>query len=292
MAYKKNDIVRIITNQPGVHVMEMFGHCDFNPEKIEPGEYIARVKSVIADGKAYVVAVISDWGGHICILNPDEITGQLEESDLTQEQGKKYHERCHLDAPNVYDNDPSWLDGSLSVDEKCEAVAGKAIAELFPDAKVRSVEPDEGFFLDNYIKDLDDCLEQFGGGMGKRKLAKLRKKRDELEIWFRKMRFKEYYAVRVGVEQPALAEDIERERWAYDALCKHVGNPDQPFVEPETVTTFWLVAIDLHFEEVSIMRDSTERSHFYLSLGAEHDNLYHAKIGFAHDCMSRLSPIV
>ena len=36
----------------------MFGHCEFNPDEIEPREYIARVKSVIADGKAYVVAVI------------------------------------------------------------------------------------------------------------------------------------------------------------------------------------------------------------------------------------------
>lgn len=286
MAYKKNDIVKIITNQPGVHLMEMFGHCKFNPDEIEPSEYIARVKSVIADGKAYVVAVISDWGGHICIMNPDEITGQLEESDLTQEQRDKYHERCHLDAPNVYDNNPSWLDDGLSIDQKCEAVARKAIYELFPDAKIRSVEPDEGFFLENYIKDMDDCLEQFGEGKSKRKLAKLRKKRDELESWFRKMRFKEYYAVSVGVEQPASAEDIERERWAYDALCKHVGSPEQPFVEPKTVTTFWLVAIDLHFEEVSIMRNGEERNHFFLSLGAEHDNLYHAKIDFAYECMS------
>lgn len=285
MEYKKNDIVKIITNQPGVHLMEMFGHCKFNPDEIETSEYIARVKSVIADGKAYVVAVISDGGGHICILNPDEIIGQLEESDLTQEQRDKYHERCHLDAPNVYDNDPSWLDDSLSIDQKCEAVARKAIYELFPDAKIRSVEPDEGFFLENYIKDLDDCLEQFGAGKSKRKLTKLRKKRDELESWFRKMRFKEYYAVSVGVEQPASADDIERERWAYDALCKHVGNPDKPFVAPKTVTTFWLVAIDLHFEEVSIMRNGEERNHFFLSLGAEHDNLYHAKIDFAYECM-------
>ncbi len=255
MAYKKNDIVKIITNQPGVHLMEMFGHCEFNPDEIEPSEYIARVKSVIADGKAYVVSVISDWGGHICILNPGEIIEQLEESDLTPEQREKYHERCHLDAPNVYDNAPSWLDDSLSIDEKCEAVARKAMSELFPDAKIRSVESDEGFFLENYIKDLDDCMERFGAGKSKRKLAGLRKKRDQLKSWFRKMRFKEYYAVRVGVEQPASAED------------------------------FWLVAIDLHFEEVSIMRNGEERSHFFLSLGVEHDNLYHAKVDFAYECM-------
>lgn len=46
-----------------------------------------------------------------------------------------------------------------------------------------------------------------------------------------------------------------------------------------------MVAIDLHFEEVSIMRNGEERSHFFLSLGAEHDNLYHAKVDFSYECM-------
>ena len=284
MVYKKNDIVRIITNQPGVHLMEMFGHCEFKPEEIKPEEYIARVKSVIADGKAYVVAVISDWGGHICILNPEEIIGQMQESELTEEQRKKYHERCHLDAPNVYDNDPSWLKPSMSVDEKCEAVARKAMSELFPEAKICCIEKDCGFFLENYINDLDYCLENFGNGRSKRTEAKLRKKRDELESWFRKARFKEYYAIKVGVEQPATEEDIEIDRWAYESISKHVGKPDNPFEPPKTVVRYWLVAIDLHFEEVSIMRDGTERTHFFLSLGVEHDNLYHAKINFAHEC--------
>ena len=255
MVYKKNDIIKIITNQPRVHLMEMFGHCKFNPDEIEPKEYIARVKSVIADGKTYVVAVISDWGGHICILNPDDIIGQLQESELTEAQRKKYHERCHLDAPNVYDNDPSWLATSMSVDEKCEAVARKAVSELFPGAIIRGVEKDRGFFLANYIKDLDDCLETTKG-KSKKKLAKLKEKRDKLESWFRKARFKEYYAVTVGVEQT------------------------------KSAVQYWLVAIDLHFEEVSIMRDESERTHFFLSLGVEHQNLYHAKVDFAIECVS------
>jgi len=257
MTYKKNDIVRIITNQPDVHLMEMFGHCDFKPEEITPKEYIARVKSVIADGKAYIVSVISYWGS-VCILNPDEIIGQLKESELTEEQRMQYHERTHLDAPNVYDNDPSWLDKSLSVEEKCKAVARKAMAELFPEEKITEIEMYEGFFLRNYINDLNRCMEQAGNGKNKEELARLRTKRDKLESWFKKMRFKEYYAVKVGVTTPLKAS--------------------------ETVTTFWLIAIDLNFEEVSIMRDSTERTHFYLSLGAEHDNLYHAKMDFAREC--------
>lgn len=110
---------------------------------------------------------------------------------------------------------------------------------------------DSGFLLENYIKDLDYCLENSGKAKSKRIEEKLRRKRDELESWFRKMRFKEYYAVYVGIRCSA------------------------------TTIKYWLVAIDLHFEEVSIMRDGTERNHFFLSLGAEHDNLYHAKIDFA-----------
>ena len=282
MAYKKNDIVRIITNQPGVHVLEMFGHCEFNPDEIAPEEYIGRVKSVIDDGRAYIVSVISEMGGgFVCILNPDEIAGQLEESELTEDQRKRYHERCHLDAPNVYDNDPSWLNGSLSVEEKCEAVARKAMAELFPDEKVYEVKMNSGFLLENYIKDLDDCLESHGKEWSKRKETKLRKKRDELESWFRKMRFKEYYAVYVGVQHPATEEDIKTSKLTYDTLARKFGEPEQPFEAPKTVTNYWLVAIDLHFEEVSIMRDGTERNHFFLSLGVEHDKLYHAKIDFA-----------
>ena len=263
MAYKKNDIVKIVTNKPGVHLMEMFGHCEFNPEEIEPREYMARIKSVIADGEAYeayVVTVISSPRGFVCILDPEEIIGRVNESELTQEQLGICRERCHLDAPNVYHNDPSWLDESLSADEKCKAVAGKAMAVLFPDEEIVAIDEDRGFLRRNYIEDLDNCLKLSGEG----KKSRLRKKRDELESWFRKMRFKEYYAVRIAVRRPATEADVK--------------------TAPATETEYWLAAIDLHYEEVSIMRDGTERTHFFLSLGAEHDRLWHAKIDFAYEC--------
>ena len=72
--------------------------------------------------------------------------------------------------------------------------------------------------------------------------------------------------------------------YSHEAISKYVGKTGLPFEPPKTVVRYWLVAIDLHFEEVSIMRDETERTHFFLSLGVEHDNLYHAKIDFAHEC--------
>ena len=48
---------------------------------------------------------------------------------------------------------------------------------------------------------------------------------------------------------------------------------------------YYMVTIDKNFEEVSIMRNSSERSDFYLSLGPEYDLLWNAKIGFAYECL-------
>ena len=67
MAYKKNDIIRFMTNQPRVHALEMFGHCEFNPDEIEKEEYIGRIKSVVADGASYVVGCISPSKSAVCI---------------------------------------------------------------------------------------------------------------------------------------------------------------------------------------------------------------------------------
>ena len=60
MTYKKNDIVRFISNQPAAHVIRMFGHYQgLKPEDATPDEYLGRVKSVIGDGRAYVVSTLS-----------------------------------------------------------------------------------------------------------------------------------------------------------------------------------------------------------------------------------------
>ena len=53
--------------------------------------------------------------------------------------------------------------------------------------------------------------------------------------------------------------------------------------ESATMTRFWYIAIDLNFEEVSIMRDGAERGRFRMFLGCEHDQLLDAKIDFAYE---------
>jgi len=256
MTYKKNDIVRFISNQPAAHVIRMFGHYQgLKPEDATPDEYLGRVKSVIGDGRAYVVSTLSPLKGFICIVNADEIHGRVELAGLSESEKQAYYDRPEShEAPNVYDNDPSSLDPSLNLKEKCETVAAKAMSALFPEARITGFSSFGiyNYRMEKYISDLDYCLAS-AGTKSKRKLAALKKKRDELESWFRQMRFKEYYTICADIEESA------------------------------TTTRFWLVAIDLNFEEVSIMRDGAERGRFRMFLGCEHDQLLDAKIDFAYE---------
>ena len=282
--YRKNDILRFMTSDPAAHVVRMFPYGDVKPEEVEKEEYIGRVKSVIADGKSYIISSIAPLKGFICITDAEDILGKMEEKDLTEEQRKEYHSRCeHLEAPNVYDNDPSSLDEGLTVQEKCDIVARKAVMALFPDTIIKGVEEDHPFSTEQYIADLDFSLKTFAADKSGRRKARLLKERKKLEPLFRKMRFKEYYAVKVAVESDADEDDIEYQEIVHK-MFNELNKTNEPFVPNRKVDKYWLVAIDLHFEEVSVMRDSTERSHFFLSLGPEHDNMYHSKIDFANQC--------
>ena len=290
MAYKKNDIIRFMTNQPGVHALEMFGHCEFNPDEIEKEEYIGRIKSVVANGASYVVSTISPRSSSICIADAEEVLGQLQESDLTAEQLKAYHERFEShEAPNVYDNDPSDLDESLTIEQKCKAVAAKAMNALFPEAVTRGYESFGiyDFRMETYLKDLRRCLERTNEKSESRQ-AELKEKCEKLEAWCRKQRFKEYYTICVGVEEEIDKGDLEIERTVHKMLTERFGKEEADKMHdpnPKTVVRNWLVAVDLNFEEVSIMRDGSERNRFFMFLGGEHDDLYHAKIAFAQECI-------
>lgn len=269
MAYKKNGVVRFVSNQPDVHIQEMFGGKRFNPDDIEPREFVGRVKSVIDDGSAYVVDTLSPLKGFICIINADEIIGQVAVSDLDEAEKRAYNLRsANYEAPNVYDNDPCWLEESLSLEEKCKEVAALAMAELFPDTVVKEY---DNFGLydirkERYIEILDFSIEH-ADTKSERRRNKLKRKRDELASFIQRMRFKEYYILLAGVEE----DDKDAADRAFDSNLK-------------IVCRYWWVAIDKNFEEVSIMRDIEERSHFFMFLGVEHQQIEDAIHRFAFEC--------
>lgn len=255
MIYKKNDIVRFISNQPGAHIIEMIGDSELNPEDATQEEYLGRVKSVIGNGEAYVVVTISMLAGLICVLNPDEIIGQVDFSELPEYERQAFNKCSEThEAPNVYNNDPSDLKETMSVEQKCKAVAAKAMKALFPKTKVKKYEYLDfyDYRKDNYIAFLDGYLEM-GGKITSERMAELLKKRGEVEAFIRQQRFKEYYVINAGIAS-----------W-----CG---------------TTFWQIAIDMNFEEVSIMRDITERTHFATYLGPEYDCLCEAQGSFMQEC--------
>ena len=289
--YKKNDIVKFVSKQPSAHVIRMFGQYDGQkPEDAAPEEYLGRVKSVIGDGSAYVVSTISNLRGFICILNADEIIGTVSLSELSKDEKQAYLARSEShEAPNVFDNAPSDMDASMSLEEKCRFVATKAVAALFPDAVMKEF----GSFgvydyrLEKFIADLDMSLEN-ARERSKKRQAKLKTKRDELESRFRQMRFKEYYTICLGVEEDATEDDYELEKTVHEMLARHFGKEEADKahnLRPEKVVRNWIIAIDLNFEEVSILRDISERTHFGIFLGVEYQRLYDAKIAFAHECL-------
>ena len=54
--YKKDDYIAVMTNQPDIHFMEMFGH-GLSIDDVEPSEYVAKIKSVIDDDN-YLIFIV------------------------------------------------------------------------------------------------------------------------------------------------------------------------------------------------------------------------------------------
>ena len=85
----------------------------------------------------------------------------------------------------------------------------------------------------------------------------------------KRIRFKEYHSVTVGITRPDVG-DVDG-----DGLLS-------------SVTEYWEVAVDRNFGEVSIMRDSTERTAFLYSLGLEFYDLFEACTWFRRECLNIL----
>lgn len=81
----------------------------------------------------------------------------------------------------------------------------------------------------------------------------------------KRIRFKEYHSVTVGITRPDVGE--------VDGGGSLVS-----------VTEYWEFAVDRNFGEVSIMRDRAERSAFLYSLGPEFYDLFEACMSFRREC--------
>ena len=261
MKYKKGDYVEYMTRQPEVHVQEMFGYGQVPLDDIKEEKHVGRIKTVIGDGEAYLIISLQPLPGFYCVENCDKIIRRLDDNEVTRKM-RDYEDSPLYMAPNVYVNEES-VDGST--EEKCVKIARKVVNMLFPEEDIEIVGFKRSFFLkDDIVGLLDGIMEDFGLKRSKRSYEELLEMKKEIVEIIRKKRFKEYYQVDVGVK---LTEDDDPE---LTAMLETMGFHSVPGCFG---ATNYLVAIDTHFEEVSVMRNIDERSCFFRSLGPEFDHV-------------------
>lgn len=251
MKYKKGDYIEVMTNQPEVHFSWMVD-CGMESEDVKPSEYIAKIKSVIGDGEAYFIFIPSI--GFRCVVDASEVLRRVPEDELTDD------ERGHEDdplftAPNVYVCKEDYH--GVNNEGRCLYLAMAAMAELFPEDKVESVElcHSSDYLKSDMLATIDHLIER-----RKKKSRKFQKKREQFKEMLEHLRFKEYYDVRVGVE-----DELD-----------------------EGSTYYIYLAVDTACTEVSVRKDMySDGQRFYYSLGPEYDSIYRFYTDLRREILSR-----
>lgn len=269
--YKPGDYVEYMTHQPDVHVQDMFGYGQVPLDEIGERMYKGRVKSVIANGEAYLIMSLQPLGGYYCVENCDKITRRLPDSEVTEKMKNNQDDPDFL-APNVFVNEEPM---GASISENCEKIARKAMASLFPNDNVAEVTFVRSWFLkEDIVSDLDDMMASLG-----KVDEKLQEQKNEMTEMIMQKRFKEYYRVEVGVQ-----DDKDEDLKQLKAWLEERGVQFNPEYE---MTKYYIVAVDTNFKEVSIMRNSKERSCFIRSLGPEYDHVRRIKLVFSNSVNER-----
>lgn len=260
-AFREEEVIRFMTREPQVHMMEIIGVNDFAPEEIELEEYVGRIDSVIGEDEALLVTPLSPVDGFWCIAASGDVIGKVDLSCLSEEELEAY---CSVNprftAPNVYRNDAATLIEDTTWGEKCEECARRALSASFPDENVADVHSifERGYFF-RLIGSAMELADRYGH------LADVMEKGTCLLDAAKRIRFKEYHSVAVRITRPDVGE--------VDGGGSLVS-----------VTEYWEVAVDRNLGEVSIMRDRADRTAFLYSLGPEFYDLFEACRSFRREC--------
>ena len=242
--YKRNDYITFMTKKPEVHLNEMFGHNNLTKEDFEKTEYVGFIMQV-HDDNTYLVMTVRPLKGFRCTIDEADILHPVDKRDLSKEE-KAVKEMVEFTAPNVYYAKAGPTGETL--EEKCVQRAREAMACLFPNDEIASVE-----FCNSDFKK-SDLLNRLRGLFIlfriKGRDAELEEVCNKFENLLNAMHFKEYYTVRVGIY-----EDLEK-----------------------TSILYYYLAIDLKLEEVIITRNIEERTRFFRSLGPDYDLVYDWKM--------------
>lgn len=251
--YKKGSYIAFMTKQPEVHLNEMFGYNDLTEKDFKESEHMGFIMSVL-DDNTYIAVTVRPLKCFECIITESDILHSVDESELTEEE-KDVKALVGFKLPNVY-YPQSKVQGETPK-EKCEQLAKDALCSLFPEEMIANVKFEESEYLkSDLLSGLQNLFKLF---KIKDRDSELEKACNEFEKILKDRSFKEHYSVIVGV---------------YDHTDKRsIHN--------------YLVAIDMDFEEVTVMRNIEERTQFYRSLGPDYDNVYSWKIGKTQELLTK-----
>ena len=148
--YKKGDYIAVMTNQPDIHFLEMFGH-GLSTDNVEPSEYVAKIKNVIDDDN-YLIFIVHPTT-YRCVVSGSEIIRKMSDDELTAEI-REEEDIIEFMAPNVYEN-CAVLNGT-NTEEKCVELSRLAMNSLFPEYQISSIEQVSSEFTK---KDLLECVD-------------------------------------------------------------------------------------------------------------------------------------
>jgi hypothetical protein len=214
-------------------------NCGLKSEEVAPSEYVAKIKSVIGNDEAYLIYIPSI--GFRCVVDASEVLREVAEEELSDED-KGREDEILFTAPNLYTSGDAYKD--VHNDGRYLLLAVDAMTKLYPEDKIVSAEQCHS---SDYMKsDLLAIIDNFIGKQ-KKKSRSIQKKREHFREMLEHLRFKEYYDVRVGVE---------------DKL-------------DENATNYIYVAVDTKCTDATIRRNmGSDGQRFYHSLGPEYDSIY------------------
>ena len=193
--YKKGEYIAVMTNQPSIHFLEMFGH-GLSTDNVKPSKYVGKIMNVI-DDENYQILIVHPIPVYRCVIHVSEILRKVSETEL-DEDSKGVEENIEFLAPNVYVNNAE-LNGD-SADDKCTALAELAMKSMFPMYQITSFEMASSELLKTDLIDCIDWLIKANMNHDERFVRNLKKKGQYFSKMLQNLRFKEYYTIRVGVK--------------------------------------------------------------------------------------------
>ncbi len=212
--------------------------------------------TVIDDGESFLVTTLSPAGGYACIADAGDVIRKMNLEELSSEELSEYNDgNTRYESPNTYINNLVFPD-EASVEDRCKIAAERAIMALFPDTDIEAVMMDKVSFYTHeaFMARLNRFIGLLSDESHKSEMTDIKNK---IAMQAKNARFKEYYEVSVLVKEDDMA------------------------------LVNWTVAIDKNFEEVSIMRNTKERSAFMYSLGPEYYDLVDACNMFRRKCIEK-----